>query len=93
MKVHCMRGKGGELIVGNPRRVDFQKDRDKGKQCQCKRLDKLWDQIWALGSQKWDFGVKNEFFLKQNSKNMSQLAMASWRRVGVTSCVSTRHGE
>lgn len=35
MKVHCMRGKGGELIVGNPRRVDFQKDRDKGKQCQC----------------------------------------------------------
>jgi len=29
-----------------------------------KRLDKLWEQIWVLGNQNWDFGVKMEFFLR-----------------------------
>ncbi|KEH19800.1 hypothetical protein MtrunA17_Chr8g0362421 [Medicago truncatula] len=51
------------------------------------------DQIWTLGSQKWDFGVKNGFSPKQNSSNLSQLAMESWRRVGGAFCVSTRQGE
>jgi hypothetical protein len=27
-----------------------------------KCLDKPWDQIWALGSQNWGFGVKMEVF-------------------------------
>ncbi|KEH26320.1 hypothetical protein MTR_6g452690 [Medicago truncatula] len=27
-----------------------------------KWLDNFWNQIWALGSQNWDFGVKNGFF-------------------------------
>ena len=26
-----------------------------------KRLDKPWEQIWALWIQNWDFGVKMEF--------------------------------
>jgi len=27
-----------------------------------KRLDKLWEPIWALGNQNWDFGAKMRFF-------------------------------
>jgi len=39
-----------------------------------KRLDKPWEQIWALGIQNWGFGVKNRVLPESW---LSKLAMAS----------------
>jgi len=41
-----------------------------------KRLDKPWEQIWALRIQNWDFGVKMEFYLRANC--LSSPWRANW---------------
>ncbi|AES71597.1 hypothetical protein MTR_3g079690 [Medicago truncatula] len=43
---------------GRKPREEKSQRRESGR----KWLDKFWNQIWALGSQNWDFGVKNGFF-------------------------------
>ena len=48
-----------------------------------KRLDKHWEQIWALGIQNWGFWVKMEFYPRANCHS------SSWR---VMKCPA-RHGE
>ena len=55
-----------------------------------KRLDKHWEQIWALGIQNWDFGVKMEFYLRANCH--SSPWRANWWSWRVTKCPA-RHGK
>jgi len=41
-----------------------------------KRIDKPWEQIWALGIQSWGFGVKMEFYPR--AVGLSSPWRASW---------------
>jgi len=55
-----------------------------------KRLDKHWEQIWALRIQNWDFGVKMEFYSR--AKCHSSPCRANWWPRRVMKCPA-RHGE
>ena len=55
-----------------------------------KRLDKHWKQIWALGIQNWDFGVKIEFYSRANCH--SSPWRANWWPWRVMKCPAC-HGE
>jgi len=55
-----------------------------------KRLDKHWEQIWALGMQNWDFGVKIEFYPRANCHSSPWRAnWWPWRLMKCPAC----HGE
>ena len=59
-----------------------------------KRLDKLWNQIWAWGIQNWDFGMENEFFVTANCQySPRRVSLRARRATWSQRAMFARHGE
>ena len=59
-----------------------------------KRLGKLWNQIWVLGIQNWDFGMKSEFFVTANCQySPRRVSLLARRAMWSQRAMFARHGE
>jgi len=62
--------------------------------CVWKRLGKPWNQIWALGIQNWDFGMKNGIFVTANCHNSPwRVSLLARRATWSQRAMFARHGE
>jgi len=62
--------------------------------CDWKRLGKPWNQIWALGIQNWDFGMRNGIFVTANCHNSPRrVSLRARRATSSQRAMFARHGE